>query len=134
MSDLNQINTALERLCNEDGERIVFWNDPEKEFQSTLPLVMVDGETTLPLHQCEDIKLFVKMPGWFEIDTPVVKYNSDWTIINQYDQTLYLMRETKSTKDIMKMRISEAGRVLCGRKYFEELDLPCSVVFSEDEV
>ena len=33
MSDLNQINTALERLFEEEGQRIVFWNDPEQEFQ-----------------------------------------------------------------------------------------------------
>ena len=32
MSDLNQINTALERLFNEEGHRIVFWNDPDREF------------------------------------------------------------------------------------------------------
>jgi len=36
MSDSNQINTALERLFNGDGQRIVSWNDPEQEFQSTL--------------------------------------------------------------------------------------------------
>jgi hypothetical protein len=30
MSDLNQIHTALERLFNEEGQRIVFWNDPDR--------------------------------------------------------------------------------------------------------
>jgi hypothetical protein len=49
MSDLNQIHSALERLFEEEGERIVFWNDPEKEFHSTLPFVMLDGVTTLRL-------------------------------------------------------------------------------------
>jgi len=29
MSDLNQIHTALERLFNEEGQRIVFRNDPD---------------------------------------------------------------------------------------------------------
>jgi hypothetical protein len=43
MSDLDQINTALERLFNEEEQRIVFWNDPEKEFQSTLAFVMLEG-------------------------------------------------------------------------------------------
>src|SRR5262249_24530816 len=32
MSDLNQITAALERLFVEEGHRIVFWNDPDKEF------------------------------------------------------------------------------------------------------
>jgi len=31
MSDLNQIHAALERLFNEEGQRIVFWHDPEQE-------------------------------------------------------------------------------------------------------
>jgi hypothetical protein len=29
MSDFNQIQTVLERLFNEEGQRIVFWNDPD---------------------------------------------------------------------------------------------------------
>ena len=33
------------------------------------------------LDEREDIKLFVKLPGWFEIDTPVGKYNPDWAIL-----------------------------------------------------
>ena len=51
MSDLNQIHTALERLFNEEGDRIVFWNDPDQEFQNTLPYVMVDGVTNLKLNE-----------------------------------------------------------------------------------
>ena len=51
MSDLNQINTALERLFNKEGQRGVFWNDPDREFQSTLPFIMLDSVTTLRLDQ-----------------------------------------------------------------------------------
>jgi hypothetical protein len=36
MSDLNQIPQALERLVIEEGQRIVFWNDPDEEFQACL--------------------------------------------------------------------------------------------------
>ena len=55
MSDLNQIHTALERLFNEEGQRIVFWNDPDREFLMTVPLLELDGVkptaalATLPL-------------------------------------------------------------------------------------
>ena len=38
----------------------------------------VEREFAKRLDQREDIKLFVKLPGWFEIDTPVGKYNPDW--------------------------------------------------------
>ena len=30
--DAKQINDALDRIFNQDNERIVFWNDPEGEF------------------------------------------------------------------------------------------------------
>ena len=38
------------------------------------------------LDQREDIKLFVKLPSWFEIDTPVGKYNPDWAILKHDGQ------------------------------------------------
>jgi hypothetical protein len=31
MSDLDQINMAQYCLFNEEGQRIVFWNDPDKD-------------------------------------------------------------------------------------------------------
>jgi restriction endonuclease len=33
------------------------------------------------LDEREDIQLFVKLPRWLEIDTPVGKYNPDWAIL-----------------------------------------------------
>ena len=50
------------------------------------------------------------------------------------DQTLYLVRETKSTKDFLKLRTSEADKVRCGQKHFETLGVPFAVVVSADEV
>ena len=43
MSDVNQIHTALERLFYEEGQRIIFWNDPDHEFQNVLPFIMDHG-------------------------------------------------------------------------------------------
>ena len=39
MSDLSQIRTAFERLINEEGHRIVFWNDPDQELFMPVPLL-----------------------------------------------------------------------------------------------
>jgi uncharacterized protein (TIGR02687 family) len=44
MSDLNQITAALNRIFNEEGKRIVFWHDPEREF-----LEFVDNRSSLLL-------------------------------------------------------------------------------------
>jgi type III restriction enzyme len=45
-----------------------------------------------------------------------------------------LVRETKSTRDFLKLRTSEADKVRCGQKHFETLGVPFSVVVSADEV
>jgi type III restriction enzyme len=94
----------------------------------------VEREFARRLDQREDIKLFVKLPRWFEIDTPVGKYNPDWAILKQDDQTLYLVRETKATRDFLQLRTSEADKVRCGQRHFEALDVPFAVVVSADEV
>ena len=82
----------------------------------------------------EDIKLFVKLPRWFEIETPVGKYNPDWAIVKHDGQALYLVRETKGTRDFLKLRSSEADKVRCGARHFEALGVPFEVVTTASEV
>jgi type III restriction enzyme len=94
----------------------------------------VEREFARRLDAREDIKLFVKLPGWFEVDTPVGRYNPDWAILKHDDRTLYLVRETKGTRDFLKLRTSEADKVRCGQRHFEALGVPFDVVVSADEV
>ena len=94
----------------------------------------VEREFARHLDEREDIKLFVKLPSWFEIDTPVGKYNPDWAILKHDGQALYLVRETKDTKDFLKLRTTEADKVRCGQRHFELLGVPFEVVTSADEV
>lgn len=94
----------------------------------------VEREFARRLDERENIKLFVKLPGWFEIDTPVGKYNPDWAILKHDDQTLYLVRETKGTRDFLKLRTMEADKVRCGQKHFELLGVPFAVAVTADEV
>ncbi|MGH8645112.1 MAG: hypothetical protein ACREX4_11875 [Gammaproteobacteria bacterium] len=44
------------------------------------------------------------------------------------------MRETKGTRDFLKLRTSEADKVRCGQRHFEALGVPFTVVVSVDEV
>lgn len=94
----------------------------------------VEREFARQLDQREDIRLFVKLPGWFEVDTPVGKYNPDWAILKHDGQALYLVRETKATRDYLKLRTGEADKVRCGLKHFEALGVPFAVVVSAEEV
>lgn len=86
------------------------------------------------LDQREDIKLFVKLPSFFKIETPIGTYNPDWAIVKHDDNTIYLVRETKGTKDFEKLRNSEADKIKCGRKHFEAIGANFDVVTSAVEI
>jgi type III restriction enzyme len=112
--------TALE-VKKSVYEYVVYESEVEREFAQRLD-------------EREDIKLFVKLPGWFRIETPVGEYNPDWAIVKHHDEVLYLVRETKATKDFLKLRTSEADKVRCGQRHFEALGVPFAVVVTADEV
>jgi type III restriction enzyme len=102
-------------------EYVVYDSDVEREFARKLD-------------QREDIKLFVKLPSWFKVDTPVGEYNPDWPIVKHEDETVYLVKETKGTRDFLKLRTIEADKVRCGQKHFAALGLPLAVAVAADEV
>lgn len=77
------------------------------------------------LAQRGDIKLFVKLPRWFSVHTPVGKYCPDWAILLEYDNTekLYLINETKAAVKDGKiqwndLRAGEKQKILCAAKHF----------------
>ena len=112
--------TAL-KVNNSVYEYVVYDSEVEREFAKRLD-------------EREDIKLFVKLPDWFKVETPVGTYNPDWAIVKHDDQTLYLVKETKGTKDFLRLRTSEADKVRCGQRHFETLGVPFAVAVTADEV
>lgn len=94
----------------------------------------IEREFAKRLNERDDIKLFVKLPNWFLVDTPIGKYNPDWAILKQDGLALYLVRETKGTRDYLKLRTSEADKVRCGEKHFDAIGVPFEVVVSADDV
>ncbi|HEY5425907.1 MAG TPA: hypothetical protein VIJ77_05090, partial [Candidatus Tumulicola sp.] len=82
----------------------------------------------------EDVKLFVKLPSWFTVDTPVGRYNPDWAIVKEDRTMLYLVRETKGTRDFLKLRTAEAEKVQCGMRHFEALGVSFAMVTSAGDV
>jgi len=51
----------------------------------------------------------------------------------EYD-TLYLVRETKGIKDFEKLRNTEADKLRCAKKHFEELKVDFKTVVEASEV
>jgi type III restriction enzyme len=94
----------------------------------------VEREFAHRLDQRNDIRLFVKLPDWFKVETPVGSYNPDWAIVKHGDETVYLVRETKGTRDFLKLRTAEADKVRCGQRHFEALGVPFAVAITADDV
>lgn len=90
-----------------DFDHVVYDSEPERQFAELL-----DGRS--------DIKLFMKLPGKFKIDTPVGPYNPDWAIIKHEDgaDRIYMIRETKSTDDESKRRPTENAKIKAATKHF----------------
>ncbi|PLS85445.1 MAG: DEAD/DEAH box helicase [Actinobacteria bacterium] len=85
----------------------------------------------------EDIKLFVKLPSWFVVKTPIGTYNPDWAIVKQLgaEEKLYLVRETKSDLDPDKRRKDENIKIRCGKAHFDALpDVEYKVVNDATQV
>ena len=74
-----------------------------------------------------DVKLYLKLPGWFTVPTPVGDYNPDWAIVmEERDEhgeptggsLLYLVRETKGDGWPANARPEERRKVACGARHF----------------
>ena len=75
----------------------------------------------------KDVKLFLKLPGWFTIPTPMGDYNPDWAILfvdGKGGKKLALVAETKGRVDdngnIMEDKITpdELAKIHCAIAYF----------------
>lgn len=102
-------------------DRVIYDSEVERKFAEELD-------------KREDIKLFVKLPGWFKVETPIGEYNPDWAIVKHEDSTIYLVRETKSTKNFEKLRNSESDKIRCGRRHFEAIGADFDVVTSTKDI
>ena len=76
------------------------------------------------LERRKDVKLYIKLPSWFTVPTPIGAYNPDWAIVMENpgdcDSLLYLVRETKGTLDLDALRPDEKRKILCGRRHFRD--------------
>ena len=79
------------------------------------------------LERQDFVRMFVKLPDWFTVRTPVGDYNPDWAIVmedrdDHVDSDgrplLYLVRETKSTTLLDKLRPDERRKIICGQHQF----------------
>ncbi len=130
MSDLNQIHTALDRLFNEEGQRIVFWNDPDKEFQNTLPFIMLDGVTMLRLDEVGALEVKIRLErgeptGKFLLYAPTEESDpqDDWLLdIRLYSGSFRADRASILLQELGLLTASLRDHLLKYRKFFDAKD------------
>ena len=81
------------------------------------------------LEKLDFVKLYVKLPSFFKVPTPIGSYNPDWAIVIEPrdefgeptgEQLLYLVRETKDTTNLDDLRSDERRKIKCGERHFRE--------------
>jgi type III restriction enzyme len=80
-----------------------------------------------------NVKYFIKLPTWFKVPTPVGDYNPDWAILKQNGEIVYMIRETKSTKDKLRLRLPETDKIECGKQHFMTLGVDFAVATSVED-
>ena len=97
-------------------DKVIFDSEVERKF--------VEG-----LEKLDFVKLYVKLPAFFKVPTPIGSYNPDWAIVVEPrdefgepmgEQMLYFVRETKGSTDLDDLRPNERRKIKCGRRHFED--------------
>ena len=75
----------------------------------------------------DDVLFYIKLPRWFQIETPVGPYNPDWALAYCNDRTLYFVAETKNTGNGDHVRLDllrpiEELRIECGKRHFKNFE------------
>lgn len=99
-------------------DRVIFDSEIERKF--------VEG-----LEKLDPVKLYVKLPAFFKVPTPIGSYNPDWAIVVEPrdhdngeptgEQLLYLVRETKSSTKANNLRPDEVRKIRCGVRHFKDV-------------
>lgn len=134
-----KIGQVWEMLLFEQKELQVYLSSMLEVKNCIYDLIEFDSEVerqfAQELDSRQDIKLFIKLPWWFTVETPIGTYNPDWAIVKEEPEAkVYLVRETKSTHDMSKLRSSERDKIKCGLAHFQALDVDFKVVTKAEEV
>lgn len=133
--DIKRINNALEEQFSTEGHRIVFWHDPEREFEEILPALDLGEVSLLRLDQQPVLAVKVRL----ELEDPTGRYllyapceppepEQDWLLdIRLYsasfsaDRTAMLLAELGLTQQALRQHLTERARFFASRDRLERL-------------
>ena len=90
----------------------------------------IEKDFTLGVDNENKVKAFVKLPKWYEIDTPIGKYNPDFALVLEKTSLedgestkYYFVIETKGSTEWNQLKETEKMKILCAIKHFEAIGL-----------
>jgi restriction endonuclease len=101
----------------------------------------VEENFAIGMDEMKQVKVFIKLPDWFIIKTPIGEYNPDWAIVIQptnefgdIKRKVYLVIETKGTMDLGNLRPSEYRKIKCAEKHFKSINLDFEVANTAEDL
>lgn len=93
----------------------------------------VEAEFAEKFEKNDSIKMYIKLPDWFKVPTPLGSYNPDWAVLIEKDnmEKLYFVVETKGNILAEELREREYRKIQCGHKHFAALGN--DVIFKETD-
>ena len=84
-----------------------------------------EAEFAEDLESSSAVKVYAKLPRWFQVPTPLGSYNPDWAVLleNDNSEQLYFVAETKGSSFTDDLRNRERAKVECGRAHFSALEV-----------
>jgi len=133
--DTRQINDALNRTFKEEEHRLVFWNDPEREFEEVLPALALDGVRVLRLDEMGALEVKIRIEredpeGRYLLYSPAEEpdYEDDWLLdIRLYsrafraDRASIILDELGLDAQSMRQHIAERRKFFDSKERLQKL-------------
>lgn len=92
----------------------------------------IERKFAIDMQNRSDIELFIKLPDWFKIATPLGGYNPDWAVVQKRggdERRVYLVVETKGTTQLENLRFeTERWKIEFGNQHYMAIEVKYRVM------
>lgn len=125
--DTKQIEQTLGRIFHEEDARVVFWNDPDREFENEVPFLDLGGVNLLRLDQMGQLEAKITLEkgdpiGKYLLYSPAEEpeYDDDWLLdIRIYSRSFRADRASIIHEELGLAQQSMREHINIRRKFFD---------------
>lgn len=113
--DSDELNSYLDRMLESKKsvyDYVVYDSNVESKFAEEM-------------EANDNVKLYVKLPDWFKINTPLGSYNPDWAVLVEHESVgkkLFFVVETKGVLFEEQLPPEQRLKIRCGKQHFKALE------------